>query len=255
MRPASVPRKVSVSSEQSFARDDENDTLLFERWEAHVIEKYPNPERIGCPPHEVLESFVDRPATVSLADLKDTHITRCRECTLELRELRRLREKRLKRSALPRSLDFWTGWRGAAVAGCCITLILALTVWLNRLSVSRRVPRNGEIVALTIDLSEDGVTRSPSAESDAPVFSLPRRSVDLDLRLPYFSPSGEYVITIARNKMHGVLLSTHAEAVADGPHTQARLRVDLRNFSPGRYYLGATKAGESTTSFYPFTLE
>ncbi len=244
-----------MSSEQSFARDDENDTLLFERWEAHVIENYPNPERIGCPLHDVLESFVDKPATVSLADIKDTHITRCRECTLELRELRRLREERLKRSASPRSLDFWTGWRGAAVAGCCVSLILALTVWLNHRDVARRVPPNGEIVALTIDLSGDGVTRSPGAESDAPLFSLPRRTVDLDLRLPYFSPSGEYVITIARDKKDGVLLKTHAEAVADGPHTQARLRLDLRNLSPGRYYFGATKAGELTTSFYPFTLE
>lgn len=252
---ASVPRKVSVSSEQSFARDDENDTLLFERWEAHVIEKYPNPERIGCPPHEVLESFVDKPATVSLADLKDTHITRCRECALELRELRRLREERLKRSASPRSLDFWMGWRGAAAAGCCITLILAFTVWQHYRSVSQRVPPSSEIVALTIDLSGDGATRSPGAESDAPLFSLPRRIVDLDLRLPYFSPSGEYVITIVRDKNDGVVESGHAKAAADGPHTQARLRLDFRNLTPGRYYLGATRVGEPTTSFYPFTLD
>jgi hypothetical protein len=252
---ASVPRKVSVSSEQSFGRDDENDTLLFERWEAHVIEKYPNPDRIGCPSHEVLESFVDKPATVSLADLKDTHITRCRECALELRELRCLREERLKRSASPRSLDFWIGWRGAAAAACCITLVLALTVWQQHRSVSQRVPPSGEIVALTIDLSADGVTRSPGAESDAPLFSLPRRIVDLDLRLPYFSPSGEYIITIARDKNDGVLGSGRANAVVDGPRTQARLRLDLRELSPGRYYLGATRVGEPTTSFFPFALD
>jgi hypothetical protein len=253
---ASVPRKVSVNSEQNFARDDENDTLLFERWEAYVIEKYPNPERTGCPSHEVLESFVDKPAAVSLADLKDSHITRCRECTLELRELRRLREERLKKAASPRSLQFWVGWPGAAAAAavCCITLILALTIWQHHRSISRPVPLSAEVVELTIDLSGDGVTRSPGAESEAPLFSLPRKIVDLDLRLPYFSPSGEYVITIARDKNDGVLRSAQAEAVADGPHTQARLRLDLRNFSPGRYYLGATKAGESTTSFYPFTL-
>ena len=243
-----------MSSEQSFGRDDENDTLLFERWEAHVIEKYPNPERIGCPSHEVLESFVDKPATVSLAELKDTHITRCRECALELRELRRLREERLKRSASPRSLDFWVGWRGAAAAACCITLVLALTVWQRHRSVWQRLQLSGEIVALTIDLSADGVTRSPGAESDEPIFSLPRRIVDLDLRLPYFSPSGDYVITISRDKNHGVLESGRTSAVADGPHTQARLRLDLRKLSPGRYYLGATKVGEPTTSFYPFAL-
>ena len=251
---ASVPRKVSVNSEQNSARDDENDTLLFERWEAYVIEKYPNPERTGCPSHEVLESFVDKPAAVSLADLKDTHITRCRECALELRELRRLREARLKKAASPRSLEFWMGWRGAAAAVCCISLILALTVWQHHRSISRAVPLSAEVVALTIDLSGDGVTRSPGAESEAPLFSLPRRMVALDLRLPYFSPSGEYVITIARDKNDGVIESGRASAVADGPHTQARLRLDLRKLSPGRYYLGATKVGEPTTSFYPFVL-
>lgn len=251
---ASVPRKVSVNSEQNFARDDENDTLLFERWEAYVIEKYPNPERAGCPSHEVLESFVDKPAAVSLADLKDTHITRCRECTLELRELRRLREERLKKAASPGSLEFWMGWRGATAAVCCVTLILVLAVWQHYRSILRPAPLSAEVVALTIDLSGDGVTRSPGAESDAPLFSLPRKIVDLDLRLPYFSPGGEYVITITRDKNDAVLRSAQAEAVADGPHTQARLRLDLRDFPPGRYYLGARKAGESTTSFYPFTL-
>lgn len=251
---APVLRKVAVSNEQNFARDDENDTLLFERWEAHVIEKYPNPERVGCPSHEILESFVEKPAAVSLADLKDTHITRCRECTLELKELRRLREERLRKAAAPRSLDFWIGWRGAAAAACCITLILALTVWQDHRSVSRPALPSAEIVALTIDLSGDGVTRSPGAESDASLFSLPRRGIDLDLRLPYFSPSGAYIITIEKDKNGGVLQSAHTEAIADGPHTQARIRLDLRSFRPGRYYLGAKKAGESTTSFYPFTL-
>lgn len=251
---ASVPRKVSVNSEQNFARDDENDTLLFERWEAYVIEEYPNPERVGCPSHEVLESFVDKPAAVSLADLKDTHITRCRECTLELRELRRLREERLKEAASPRSLEFWMGWRGTAAAVGCIALVFVLTIWQNHRRIARSAPLSAAVVALTIDLSGDGVTRSPGAESEAPLFSLPRRIVDLDLRLPYFSPNGEYVITIARDKNGAILRSVQADAIADGPHTKARLRLDLRNISPGRYYLGATKAGESTTSFYPFTL-
>jgi hypothetical protein len=251
---ALVPRKVSVNSEQNFARDDENDTLLFERWEAYVIETYPNPERTGCPSHEVLKSFVDKPAAVSLTDLRDTHITRCRECALELRELRRLREERLKKAASPRSFEFWMGWRGAAAAVGCMALILVLTVWQHHRSISRSVPLSAEVVELTIDLSGDGVTRSPGAESDAPLFSLRRKIVDLDLRLPYFSPSGKYVITIARDKNGAVLRSAQAEAVADGPHTKARLRLDLRNFSPGRYHLGATKAGESTTSFYSFTL-
>lgn len=243
-----------MSSEKNFARDDENDTLLFERWEAHVIENYPNPERVGCPSHEVLESFVDKPATVTLTDLKDTHITKCRECTLELRDLRRLREERLRRSASVRSLEFWMGWRGATAAAFCITLVLAIALGQHYRSIWRSIPSNSEIAASTIDLSGDGVTRSAGPENDTSLFTLPRQIVDLDLRLPYFSAAGEYEITIVKDKSGGVIESRNTRAISNGPHTEARVRVDFRSFSPGRYYLGTTRAGESTTSFYPFTL-
>lgn len=77
-----------MSNFQKFMEDDENDTLTFERWEAYVVEHYFNPERAGCPGRETLQRFVDSPAQVSLQDLNDTHISRCRECLLELRELR-----------------------------------------------------------------------------------------------------------------------------------------------------------------------
>ncbi|WP_158792076.1 hypothetical protein [Granulicella sp. L60] len=81
-----------MSNFPKFMEDDENDTLAFERWEAYVIEHYPNPERTGCPSRETLKRFVDSPAQVGLEDLNDTHITRCRECVMDLRELRRLRD-------------------------------------------------------------------------------------------------------------------------------------------------------------------
>lgn len=252
---ASVLRRVSVSSEQSFAKDDENDTLLFERWAAHVVEKYPNPERIGCPSHEVLESFVNKPASVALADLNDTHITRCRECTLALRELRRLREEKLKKAASPRYLEFWMSWRVPAAAGICITLVIAVMAWRHLQGIPQLGSTvNETAVAMTIDLSADGVKRSPGAETEVSLFALPRRIVDLDLVFPYFSPGGDYDFTIVRGKDEEALETRHTRAAADGPYTRARFRLDLRYLSPGRYYLGAARTGESPQYLYPFTL-
>lgn len=243
-----------MSSEQSFANDDENDTLLFERWEAHVIEKYPNPQRIGCPSREALESFVDKPESMSLAGLNDTHITKCRECILTLKDLRRLREERLRKSASPRHREYWTGWRVAVAAACTITAVFAFVVWQRSRDASPALPTNEEVVGLTIDLSGDGVTRSPGVATNANPFSLPRRIVDLDLVMPYFSPSGDYDFTVVKGENSGVLETARATAVANGPHTRAHLRLDLRRLSSGRYYLGTSKRGESATYFYPFTL-
>lgn len=243
-----------MSRERGFAKDDENDTLLFERWEAHVIENHPNPQRIGCPSHEVLVSFVDRPGGVSLGDLNDTHITRCRECTLELRELRRLREERLKKAQSPSHLNYWKGWRSAVAAAFCVVLIVAIVLWQRHRSSSQLPATADEIAALTIDLSGDGVSRSPAAETPASLFSLPRKLVDLDLLLPYYSPGGDYQITIVKDRNDKILETNHAEATAQGAHTQARLRVDLRYLPPGRYYLGTMRTGESATYFYPFTI-
>lgn len=242
-----------MSSERRFSKDDENDTLLFERWEAHVIEQHPNPERVGCPSHEVLASFVDKPGGITLADLNDTHITRCRECTLELKELRRLREERLKKSASPLHLRYWMGWRPVAALAFCLVLVIAIVVWQHR-SASQPTTAANEVVALTVDLSGDGVSRSPTSEGPTSLFGLPRKLVDLSLILPYFSPAGDYQITIVRDGNDRVLETSRSRAVAQGPHTQAQLRLDLRSLQPGRYYLGVLRTGESATYFYPFTL-
>lgn len=242
-----------MSNERSFASDDENDTLLFERWEAHVIEQHPNPERIGCPSHEVLKSFVGRPSSVDLAELNDTHITRCRECILELRELRRRREQKLEKAASPRYLEFWMGWR-PATAVASVALAAVLLGWQYYRHHLQPAPSSDEVVALSIDLSGDGFTRSLGADTDISLFTLPRRIVDLDLALPYFSPSGNYDVMIVRDRNGKVLETGRMSALANGPHTQTRLRLDFRYLSPGRYYLGTKKSGESTTDFYPFTL-
>jgi hypothetical protein len=79
---------------QDVLEDDDNDTALFERLQEQVLKNCPNPERIGCPPHAILEAFVESPATVTPDDLNGLHILKCAECTRELIDLRRNRERR-----------------------------------------------------------------------------------------------------------------------------------------------------------------
>ena len=51
--------------------DNEDDSLLFEKLQEHVLAHYPNPERKGCPDPAVLRNLIDNPSDVTLAELND----------------------------------------------------------------------------------------------------------------------------------------------------------------------------------------
>jgi hypothetical protein len=84
--------KGTVVNCQDFLEDDDNDTALFERLQEQVLKNCLNPERVGSPPHAILEAFVESPAGVTLEDLNGLHILKCAECTRDLIELRQKRE-------------------------------------------------------------------------------------------------------------------------------------------------------------------
>ena len=68
--------------------DNEDDSLLFEKLQEHVLAHFPNPERKGCPDPAALKNLIDNPSGVTLTELNDLHIFKCAECTRLLMELR-----------------------------------------------------------------------------------------------------------------------------------------------------------------------
>jgi len=46
-----------VDERQAIFQDDDDDTFLFGKLKEHVVEKYPNPERIGCIGHSTLNGL------------------------------------------------------------------------------------------------------------------------------------------------------------------------------------------------------
>ena len=83
-----------MTERPKFEWDDENDTRLFEKLEAYVIEHYPNPERLGCLDPSELEALVKSPEKLNPGDQKYLHIFKCAECTLTLRRLRKAHAQR-----------------------------------------------------------------------------------------------------------------------------------------------------------------
>ena len=84
--------KEAVTEKQTLPLDDNNDTLLFEKLQEHILTHYPNPERKGCPDPAVLKSLIEAPSEVTLADLNDLHILKCAECARLLMQLRQMKK-------------------------------------------------------------------------------------------------------------------------------------------------------------------
>ena len=246
----------SVGELRNFVRDDENDTLLFERLQEHVLEHYPNPDRVGCLDRATLIAFVEAPGKLDLDDPKYLHVFRCAECTLDLMELRRLREERIQQAAPRPSQGASRWWWYAGIAASVAAV--ALLIGISRKHYTNQPVETAQSeapVSVSVDLSADGLARDGGG-SDAPApVPLPRRVIDLRLVLPYYSPAGNYRVTVSRDKSQDqVEASGSAPATVQGSHTELRVRLDLRRLNPGGHYLGTTREGDGAPYYYPVIL-
>jgi hypothetical protein len=246
-----------VNERHSFFEDDDDDTLLFERIQEHVLEQHPNPERVGCIDHATLEAWVYSPEKLDLSDPKYLHVLKCAECTRELIDLRKRRNEERGPLGIPagaletKSLSIWR-WTGiAAVLIGCLALG-GVTYWrIHSLeSSSQTIPATP--MAETIDLSQAGTTRGETAT--VPTVTLQRRVVTAHVLLPYFSPAGQYQVSIVARRGDVDKVSGQAIASANGIHSDLTVTLDLRGLEPGTYFLSTTHETDSASYFYPIAV-
>jgi hypothetical protein len=251
-----------VSNIHHSVSDDENDILLFDILQEDVLKNYPNPERIGCFDRTTLRTFVETPGKLDLSDRKYLHIFECAECTRELIELRRAREERLDETmdiSSPSSRSSWLRWvkskpHAAAALLCAVALIIAVS-WRIYSARSNHQTEMDIAVLKTIDLSSRGVSRGLEQPLPAGPISLPRKLVKLHLILPYFSPAGSYRITVGKAaNIEQIEVNGKSIAVAHEARTELSVQLDLRNTTPGSYYLGTVCSADGGSYFYPLVL-
>ncbi len=244
-----------MDGRQSFLQDDDDDSLLFEKLQEHVLERYPNPERKGCIDHATLETWVYSPQKLDLSDPKYLHVLKCAECTRELIELRKQRDAQRRtqagnEAARPRT---WR-WAGIAAILLCCLAIAGLAYW--RVHSERSTPETASAipVAETIDLSQAGTIRGGETSTVPPV-SLPRRVIAAHILLPYFSPGGKYVVSVTPDR-NGSPAKAEGLGTANvsGFHADLNVTLDLRNLGEGTYYLATTHEGDAASYFYPLSL-
>jgi hypothetical protein len=248
-----------VDERQSFLQDDDDDTLLFKRLEEDVLEKYPNPERIGCIDQTTLEKWVYSPQELDLSDPKYLHVLKCAECTRELVELRKRRNEQRVQVGVPRlrpETNRRTDWRWTGIAAIlvCGATVAGVTYWRVHSPTPPSQMVSATPVAETVDLSQAGTTRGGGASAVPPVV-LPRRLVVAHIFLPYFSPGGKYVVSVTMGKDSS---SAKAEGLGtanvSGFRTDLTVSLDLRNLPQGTYYLATTHEGDRASYYYPLTV-
>jgi hypothetical protein len=249
-----------VDGRQSFFEDDDDDSLLFEKLQEHVLEKYPNPDRIGCIDHATLEAWVYSPQKLDLTDLKYLHVLKCAECTRDLMELRERRDEERGRVGVPkpaRKTNGWSSWRWAGIAAvllCCL-VIGGVAYWRLHFSASTSQTASATPLAETIDLSQAGTTRGGGEISNVPPIELPRRVIAAHILLPYFSPAGRYVISVTPDR-DGSPEKAEGQGTANvnGFHADLSVTLDLRNLPQGTYYLSTTHDGDRASYYYPLAV-
>jgi hypothetical protein len=247
-----------VDERQSFLQDDDDDTLLFEKLQEHVLEKYPNPERIGCIDQTTLKAWVYSPQKLDLSDPKYLHVLKCAECTRELIDLRRLRIEQSARAKVgapshPSAAPNWRWVVFASVVLCCLA-VAGVIYWRTHSVIAPAQVAQSTPVAVTIDLSQAGTTRGTDTTT-VPAVVLPRRVVNAHVILPNLSPGGKYVVSITTDRS-GALGKAAGLAIAkvQGYHADLTATLDLRSLPPGTYFLATTHEGDPASYFYPLAV-
>jgi hypothetical protein len=132
---------------------------FFGRLQEHVLEKYPNPERIGCIDHATLETWVYSPEKLDLSDPKYLHVLKCAACTRELIELRKRRNEQRGQVGVPGVRPSTKGspdwrWAGIAAVLVCGLALAGVAYWRVHAPASTSQSITATPMAETIDLSQ-----------------------------------------------------------------------------------------------------
>jgi hypothetical protein len=192
-----------------------------------ILRNYPNPDRRGCPGHEVVRSVARR--TELKADDVWEHITHCSPCYAEF--LAYKDEFRSKRQHEVRV-------RRRTVIGLAAAAAVAVPVVL----VSRR---DESVIIAEWDLEQYAPSRSLEEEQSRPPFRAPLKRGRIRARLPLGTDEGVYQIEVRRTEEGPALKTATGNAqIVDG-HTTLPFEMDLSDLPAGSYFAAIGGHGKS----------
>jgi hypothetical protein len=198
---------------------------------------YPNPDRVGCPPREVLVSLARRERPIG--DPAYNHLKECSPCYLEGRAIQEADALQYRRRILT--------W--AAAAALIVSTGSAAWFFTTR---EAGVTSGGTPLRAQLDLRPYAITRG-EPQPVLPPLVLPRGDLMLTLLLPTGSEPGQYEVQVKDSNA-----TTRASARGNAELRQyvstLEVAVSVGELSPGMYSLAVRRDGNEWQQF-PVRLE
>lgn len=195
-----------------------------------LLNGFPNPERKGCPPNEVIEALGNR--KLDRDDPAWHHIWGCSPCYAEFKEIRDARLTRIE------SAERRQRTRHRFIAAALGSAAAAVGGYFLVSEIGSKPSRGFAVVSL--DLSNAGPLRGAEQNNEGtPVAQLPRKLDEIHLTLPRFSRVGRYAIAVLQSKSENAAVALgSANATGTEQHATLTVTLDLSEARPGTYYLG-----------------
>lgn len=211
-----------------------------------LLTAYPNPERKGCPGHEVLASLAGKERDAD--DPNWYHVWHCSPCYAEFKQLRDARWQKEKVQEQRRTRATWIAVAAAAV----LVVVFGAAWWIQR----NRQPRPVETAQVTLNLSDLDAKRDVGQDHAIRLHPLPRKIDDVKIVLPRFSDEGQYTVAILKAKNTDTALAVaKAPSVKSGQQLLLSVHLDLSRAVPGTYLLGTRLDGGDQIYYYPLRVE
>jgi hypothetical protein len=197
---------------------------------------HPNPERIGCPSHDVLVALARRERP--MGDPAYGHLAECSPCYLEVRVLKQTADFQRRRMLL---------WAAAAA----LILTTASAGWFVATRQDGAVADRPQVRA-QLDLRPYTITRG-EPQRDLPPLAVTRGDLLLPLLLPTGSEPGSYDVEI-RDSNALTRASAHGNAERRNYVSTLEVAIGVANVARGEYTL-AVRRDNNEWQLFPLRLQ
>lgn len=202
-------------------------------------DNFPNPERAGCPPAEVLRAMAFRHKQAPPGADPSDHLTVCSPC---FREYTRYRQQARQQAFI----------RSALLAAAVIIIAISATfLWRHGGPLRQHHPEVAQLPSIPamVDLRHLSPARGerPPQENTAKI-AIPTGRLQLTIQLPVGSEDGPYQVAVFKRSGEQISATTGTAALAQNVMA-LKVTLDLRGVPPGQYALGTRREG-SAWSWY-----
>jgi hypothetical protein len=219
--PISTESRRVLKQQEEFNVEEKRILNLLSRG---LSQDFPNPQRVGCPDSAMLKGIALHKVPLAEADPWLDHFSSCSPCFQEFTQFR-------KQAVDRRRTQVWLA--AAAVLVCAV----AGWLWV------RTHPSVQTSATVVLDLRERSVARGEnSADTKQLALEIPRTAKHLIMDLPLGSKEGSYDLALLNEAGDEVSRATGTATLED--HIVIlRADIDIRNLSPGLYFLGLRQLG------------